>query len=147
MLSPAAYSARVTQICSGAKLFEGTHSIGTRAGAIAVAHDIRTSGGKRLSRADAVPKPLRTQRLAERWIRLERRLIDQYANDYLRIWYAIERAQSPEQRARLPAVLRGFIDQPHRLERRAAALAAALDVPDCTGGSTPPTGTTAGPPA
>ena len=143
--SPAAYSVRLTQICSGAMLFDGTHTIGTRAGAIAVARDIRTSGGKRLSRADAVPKPLRTGLLAKRWIRLERRLIELYADDYLRIWYAIERARTREQRAQLPAALRALIDQPHRFERQAAALEAALNVPDCTGGSGPRTA--GGPPS
>jgi len=67
-----------------------------------------------------------------------------YASNYLRIWYEIERARTSTQRARLPAVLRGLIDEPRRLERQAAALEAALNVPDCTGGAA---GSTASPPA
>jgi hypothetical protein len=134
--APVTYSVAVKQICAGAVLFEGTHSIGARAGAVSVAQDIRTSGGNRLNRVDAVPKPPGRRRLAARWIALERRLTEVYATDYLRIWNAIERAGTPDARAKLPAVLHSLVEAPQALERRAAALGAALHFPDCTGGST-----------
>jgi hypothetical protein len=139
---PSTYSVAVTQICAGAVLFERTHSIGTRSGAVAVARDIRTSGERRVNRAAAVPKPPSKRQLAARWIALEHRLIELYASDYLRIWNAIERADTPKKRAQLPGVLQALIDAPQALERRAAALEADLHVPDCTGGSA---GRTSGP--
>jgi hypothetical protein len=141
---PTGYSARLMHICAGAVLFEGTHSIGTRAGAIAVARDISTSGNRRLNRADAVPKPLGVLPLANRWIAIERRLTEMYANNYLRIWYAIERAHTPAQRAELPSALRALINEPRPLERQASALETTLNVPDCTGGSPPRTDQTGG---
>jgi hypothetical protein len=145
--SPTGYSARLMHICAGAVLFESTHSIGTRAGAIAVARDISTSGNRRLIRADAVPKPPGVLRLAKHWIAIEHRLIEMYANNYLRIWYAIERAHTPAERAKLPSALRALINEPRPLERRASELETTLNVPDCTGGSPPRTDQSGGPPA
>jgi hypothetical protein len=144
--SPTSYSAQITQICARALLFEGTHSIGTREGAIAVAQDIGASADKRLNRADDVPKPQRTRRLAKHWITIERRLTDMYANNYLRIWTAIERAHTPQQKAQLPANLRTLVDQPRTIEQTAAALERTLHVPDCTGGTTPGSSATPAPP-
>jgi hypothetical protein len=130
----AGYSRAVTQICAGALLFEGRHRIGTRAGAIAVSRDIRATGSRRLDRVDAVLKPASTAELAERWIAVERHLVQTYASTYLQIWYAIENADSPHKHARLPALLRTLISRPDGLQGQAARLAQELYVPDCTGG-------------
>jgi hypothetical protein len=62
-----------------------------------------------------------------------------YAATYVRIWNAIDRANTARARARLPAVLRALIDQPRPLEARAAALELALGLPECTGGGRPET--------
>jgi len=132
--TPAGYSRAVMQICAGALLFDGRHQIGTRAGAVAVSRAIRATGGKRLRRVDAVPKPASTARLAARWIAVERRLVQTYASTYLRIWYAIERARSPRERARLPALVHALIHRPDKLQRRATNLEQRLHAPDCTGG-------------
>jgi hypothetical protein len=132
--TPAGYSQAVMRICAGALLFNGRHETGTRSGAISVSRDIRASGDRRLRRVDAVPKPARTARLATRWIATERQLVAKYAWAYLQIWYAIERAGTPRQRAELPAVLGALIHAPDELQREAARLEQALDVPDCTGG-------------
>src|SRR5262249_4021018 len=97
---PAEYARTVTHICRGALLFEGSHEIGTRAGAVAVSHDIRATGSRRLARVDAVPKPAATARVAVRWIAIERRLVATYATAYLQVWGAIEKATTPRQHAR-----------------------------------------------
>jgi hypothetical protein len=133
-LTPATYSLHVTEICAGARMFNGVHSIGTRAGAIAVARDIRATGGERLRRVDGIPKPPKTRRLVERWLAFEYRLVEMYASNYLRIWYAIERAYSSGERAKLPALLDALIHEPDTLQRRAARLEQRLNVPDCSGG-------------
>jgi hypothetical protein len=124
----------VTQICAGALLFEGTHQIGTRAGAIAVSQDIRATGSKRLRLVDAVPKPASTAELATHWLALERQLVQTYASTYLQIWYAIENADTPREHAKLPALLQALISRPYRLQGQAAQLEQQLYVPDCTGG-------------
>jgi hypothetical protein len=136
--TPARYSRAVGRICAGALLFDGRHQIGTRPGAIAVSQDIRATGTKRLRRVDAVAKPADTARLAAAWISLERRLVETYASTYLQIWYAIERANSPAQRAALPRVLHALIHRPDRLKDLAADLEQRLRVPDCTGGQPNP---------
>ena len=89
---------------------------------------------------DALPEPTATRRRTATWLTLERRLVKLYAANYVRIWNAIERAKTARQRAGLPAVLRALIDEPRRLERRAAAIELELGLPDCTGGgqSQPP---------
>jgi len=133
-LTSGGYSRAVTKICVGALLFEGRHAIGTRAGAMAVSTDIRTTGDRRLRRVEAVPKPARTARLARRWIATERLLVATYAWAYLRIWGAIERARTPTERARLPMVLHALIHAPDKLAGAASTLEQQLQVPDCTGG-------------
>jgi hypothetical protein len=136
--TPARYSQAVAPICAGALLFEGHHQIGTLAGAIAVSQDIRATGARRLRRVDAVAKPAGIARLAAAWIALERRLVKTYASTYLRIWYAIQRANSAAQRAALPGVLDALIHRPDRLQYQAARLELRLRVPDCTGGQPNP---------
>ena len=51
------YTVSVRQICAGALLFDHPHSMGTRAGAMAVARDIRASTGRRLTRGDGRSSP------------------------------------------------------------------------------------------
>src|SRR4051812_9849747 len=92
--TPAQYAQNVAAICDGARLFNGAHEIGTRAGALAVARDIRTTGRRRLQLVVATPRPVRTDHDARRWIDLERRLVAIYARNYVRIWIAIDRANS-----------------------------------------------------
>ena len=132
--TPAGYSRAVTQICAGALLFDGRHQIGTRAGAVAVANDIRATGTRRLGRVDAVTKPESNARLAADWIAVERRLVETYAASYLQIWDEIERANSAAQRAALPRALRALIGRPDKLQHEAGRLELRLRVPDCTGG-------------
>jgi hypothetical protein len=136
--TPAGYSQAVTQICRGALLFDGTHPLGTRAGAIAVSNDIRATGGLRLRRVDALPKPPETALLAARWVATERRLVKTYAWAYLQIWHQIENARTPRQRAKLPAAVHAVTRKSDTLQHEAALLERALNVPDCTGGSTQP---------
>jgi hypothetical protein len=106
--TPAGYTRAVIRICTGALLFDGRHQIGTRAGAISVSRDIRATG--------------------------QRKLDDMYAATYLRIWYQIERAHTPQQRARLPLILNRVVHQPDNLKQQAHQLEVTLHVPDCTGG-------------
>jgi hypothetical protein len=136
----AEYARTVTGICRGALLFEGSHEIGTRAGAIAVSRDIRATGSRRLRKVAAVPKPPATAAGAERWLALERRLVATYASTYVRIWDEIDRATSPAEHSRLVPILQRLIHRPDRLQGRAVAIEQALGVPDCTGGlpQTPP---------
>jgi hypothetical protein len=132
--SAAAYSLQVQTICSGARLFDGTHEIGTRAGAIAVARDIRMTGRRRLARVAALPRPASRRARLAAWLALERRLVALYATTYVRIWNAIDSAHTVQQRRGLPRVLRALIDKPRPLEARAAALELELGFGDCTGG-------------
>lgn len=131
----AGYSAAVSQICAGALLFSGAHAIGTRPGAVAVSRDIRATGTRRMRRVEAVPRPMETNARAVRWIALERRLVEMYAANYLRIWNEIEKADTPRERAALPARLVPLIQEPEPLQRHALAFERALRVPDCTGGA------------
>lgn len=135
--TPAGYSRAVTHVCAGALLFDGRHQIGTRAGAVAVANDIRATGTRRLERVDAVTKPASNPRLALHWIAIERRLVEMYAATYLQIWDEIERADSAAQRAALPRALRALIARPDKLQHEAGRLELRLRVPDCTGGGQP----------
>ncbi len=135
--TPAGYSLAVQEICSGALLFNGSHQIGTRAGAIDVSNDIRATGGHRLQLVDAVAKPAATARVATRWIAVERRLVALYATNYLLIWDAIESASSPQQLAGLPALVRPLLYGPDALQGLAGRLEQSLNVPDCTGGAGP----------
>jgi hypothetical protein len=130
----ATFSERVNRICAGAVMFEGSHEIGTRAGAVAVSHDITETGARRLRRVAAVPKPHPQEALIGRWLGVEHRLVAAYARDYLLIWDAIEAANSPGQRARLPAQLHALAHDPDALKRKAGVYELRLGVPDCTGG-------------
>src|SRR5262249_26030680 len=129
--TPVEYSLAVKHVCAGALLFDRSHRIGTRAGAVALSRDIRITGGRRLRRGDAVPKPRGTAVLAGRWIAIEQRLVETYASTYLQIWDAIESGySSPRKHARLAAVLHALMHRPDALELRAAALGQRLNVPD-----------------
>jgi hypothetical protein len=132
------YSLAVTKICSGALLFEHAHAIGTEAGALAAAQDIRLSARRRLARVAAVPVPRELKRLATRWISLQRRLAESYATTWMRIHYAIDAARTPPQRARLPGRLATLLHAPDPLRRTSRRLELALNVPDCTGGDSNP---------
>jgi hypothetical protein len=129
-----AFADRVSRICAGAVLFEGRHEIGTRAGAVAVSRDIRETGARRLRRVAAVPEPHLQAHVIKLWLEVERRLVAAYARDYLLIWGAIEDANSPAQRARLPARLHALLHDPDALKRLAGVYELRLGVPDCTGG-------------
>jgi len=133
--SSPSWSHQVTGICEHALLFEGTHEGGTRAGALAVARDIRASTGRRLLRIRALEVVPSQPRLANRWLGLEQRLAATYATNYVRIFDAIDAANTPRQRERLPAVLRRLLDAPNGLRRKTAGLEQRLHVPDCTGGT------------
>jgi hypothetical protein len=131
------WSRQVTGICSHALLFEGSHQIGTRAGAVAVARDIRASTARRLWHIRALSIPPPQQRLSRRWLRLERRLAAVYASSYLRIYDAIAAANTPSERARLPRVLGRLLHMPDAIRETTTNLEQRLSVPDCTGGGTP----------
>jgi hypothetical protein len=134
------YSQSVRRICAGALLFDNPHAMGTHAGAIAVARDIRASTGRRLSRVAAVrPLPLLRQPVA-RWLSLQRRLADSYADNWVRIYDAIDTARTPAQHAGLARALERLVHAPDPLRRASARLEQQFDLPDCTGGSTPPRG-------
>lgn len=130
----AAYSLAVARICRGALLFEHAHSIGTDAGALAAAQDIRQSARRRLDRVAAVPTPPQLRPLAGRWISLERRLAASYATNFMRIHYAIDAARTSAQRALLPRRLEALLHAPDPLRRASRKLELALNVSDCTGG-------------
>jgi hypothetical protein len=128
------FTHQVTDICAGARLFDGQHQIGTRAGAVAVSRDILRTGTRRLWRVGGLPEPASEVAAIRAWLATERLLVDAYARDYLLIWDAIEVANTPAQLAALPAEVDALVHQPDRLKRRADALEQRIDVPDCTGG-------------
>lgn len=132
------WSQGVTRICAHALLFEGTHESGTRAGAVAVARDIRASTQRRLGRIRALEVSPPQRLLASRWLRLEGRLAATYASSYVRIYEAIAAVKSQAQLERLPLVLRRLLDAPDGLRRRTASIELRLHVPDCTGGTQDP---------
>lgn len=134
---PTSWSDGVTQICAHALLFEGQHEIGTRAGAIAVARDIRASTARRLDRIRALQVPPPLPDLSMQWLDLEQRLADVYASSYVRIYNAIAAAVTQKQRGRLPRVLERLVHAPDALRGKTASLEGRLHVPDCTGGGTP----------
>jgi hypothetical protein len=147
--SPAATSAgqtpwsrAVTDICAHALLFEESHEIGTRAGALAVAADIRSSTERRLLRIRALPMVPPQRGLTSRWLFLEQRLADAYASSFVGILDAIAGATTAPERAQLPRIVRGLLHAPDALRRKAASLEMRLHVPDCTGGSPSLTGET-----
>jgi hypothetical protein len=128
------YSLAVAHICAGSLLFDHAHSIGTRAGALAVARDIRASTAHRLARVEAVPAPRTLRRLSRRWIALQRRLAAVYARDWIRIYDAIDGARTPAQRAGLGQRLERLVAEPGPLRSASGRLEVRLHVPDCTGG-------------
>jgi hypothetical protein len=134
----AAYAQAVTHICSKAVLFEGRHEMGTRAGALSVARDIRASTRRRLARVGAVHAPIGSTGLARRWITLEQRLANAYADNWVRIFDVIESADTPAERAREPQAIERLVHAPDTVKRAAARLANVLHVPDCTGGERRP---------
>ena len=134
---PSPWSQQVTGICAHALLFEGRHQVGTRAGAVAVARDIRASTARRLGRIRALSIRPPQQRLSRRWLRLERRLAAVYASSYLRIYDAIAAANTPSERARLPRVLGRLLHRPDTIRETTTNLEQRLRVTDCTGGGTP----------
>jgi hypothetical protein len=132
------YSLSVRGICAGAVLFDNPHAMGTRAGAIAVARDIRASTGRRLARVAAVRPPPSLRHPVARWLSLQRRLADSYADNWVRIYDAIDTARTPAQHAGLARALERLLRAPDPLRRASARIELQLDLPDCTGGSTPP---------
>lgn len=132
--SAVAYSRGVTQICAGALLFDHSHHMGTRADALAVAGDIRSSTARRLARVTALTTPAKLQRISRRWISSQRRLAAMFARTWVRIYEAIAAARTTAQRAGLAARLEQLVHAPDRLKLAAGRLELALHVPDCTGG-------------
>jgi hypothetical protein len=130
----ASYTRAVTHICSGALLFDQPHAQGTRADALAVASDIRASTAQRLARVAAVPAPGEWRALAARWIALERRLADSYADNWVRIFDVVAASTTPAERAREPARLERLVHAPDTLRLAAARIELVLRIPDCTGG-------------
>jgi hypothetical protein len=130
------WSAAVTRICANALLFEEEHQLGNRAGAIAVARDIRASTARRVNRIRALPMRPPQRRLSVRWLALEQRLAAVYARSFVAIYDAIAAAESPQQRNELPNVLRRLLDAPDGLREMTTNLERRLRVPDCTGGGT-----------
>src|SRR5262245_29006477 len=133
-MTAAAYSRAVTRICAGALLFDHRHEVGTRAGAVSVARDIRASTRRRLALVAAVTPPRRERRQVVRWIVLERRLANEYARDWVRIYDVIDAAHTARQRAREPQELERLVHASDRLRRIVTVLELRLHVPDCTGG-------------
>jgi hypothetical protein len=131
---PSTWSQAVSDICADALLFEGSHQIGTHAGAVAVARDIRASTERRVRRIEALGIAPPQDRPAVRWLRLERRLAAVYARSYLRTYEAIAAAKTRRQNARLPRVLGKLLHAPDALRKTTARLERQLQVPDCTGG-------------
>jgi hypothetical protein len=129
------WSNAVTGICAHALLFEGQHQMGTRAGAVAVARDMRASTARRLRRVRALQIPPPNPRISYRWLRLERQLAGVYARSYVRIYDAIAAAKTRTQRARLPRVLGRLLHVPDALRATAQSVEQRLHVPDCTGGT------------
>ena len=133
-----AWSRGVTNICAHALLFEGSHEIGTRAGAVAVAQDIRASTERRLARIATLPVPQAQRTLTVRWLAVESRLAAVYASSYLRIFDVIAAAKTPEQQQQAARLLGRLLHAPDRLRQAAALLEDRLHVPDCTGGTARP---------
>jgi hypothetical protein len=133
--TPTAYSRVITQMCAHASLFEQTHAIGTRAGALELAGDIRASADRRYARVAAVGAPWGEQHRVGRSLVLERNLTEAYARNYVRIYDLIaEPRTTPEQTTRAARGLAGLMRAPDRVRRAAARLERQLRVPDCSGG-------------
>jgi hypothetical protein len=131
--SSADYSLAVTRICAGALLFDNEHDMGTRADALAVAEDIRSSTARRLALVVAVPVPGELRGISSRWIASQRRLAASFARTWVEIYDAIDAARTPAQQAALPHRLHELIHAPDPLRLAAGRLELQLHVPDCTG--------------
>ena len=129
------WSHAVTRICTNALLFDGRHPIGTRAGAIAVARDIRSSTERRLGRVGVLPAPAAGRDVAARWLVVERRLAAAYARSYLGIFDAIAAADTPGRREEASRRVASLLRAPDRPRSDAARLEEQLEIPDCTGGA------------
>jgi hypothetical protein len=139
--SPAAeYSAAVTRICAGALLFDGLHQMGTRSDALSIAHDIRASTARRLTRVADLSIPPELNRISRRWISSQHRLAALYARTWVSTFDAIDAieeidaARTPPQRAALAERLEDLVHAPDALRLAAGRLEVELHVPDCTGG-------------
>lgn len=134
--SPAAteYAAGVTQICAGALLFDGTQEEGTRSDALSIAHAIRASTARRLTRVTALPVPPELKPTSSRWISSQRQLAALYAQLWVRIYDTIDAAHTPAQQATLAERVEKLVHAPDPLRLAAGRLELALQVPDCTGG-------------
>jgi hypothetical protein len=132
------WSRGVTNVCAHALLFEGSHEIGTRAGAVAVAQDIRSSTERRLTRIAALSTRPTQPTLAAHWLAVESRLAAVYASSYLRVFDVIAAANAPEQQEQAARLLGRLLHAPDRLRQVAALLEDRLQVPDCTGGTARP---------
>jgi len=130
----AAYATVVTRICTNARLFEQSHSIGTREGALAVADDIRATTGRRLALVAALPALPAHHAAVVRWLALEQRLANAYALGYVQVYDLIAAPRPPGQDAQAAHRLASLMHAPDRLQRAAARLEQQLRVPDCTGG-------------
>ena len=131
---PSPYARAVTRICAHALLFEGSHPIGTREGALGVAGDIRASARRRLARVAAVPAPFAERRAVARWLALEQRLAEMYALGYVRIYDLIAAPRTSMQYPEAARRIQQLEHAPDPLRRAAARLERHLRVPDCTGG-------------
>ena len=121
-------------VCAHSLLFEHKHAIGTRAGALAVARDIRASTHHRLARVEAGGTPTVDRILIKRWLALEQRLANLYAKTYVQIYDVIASSNTPTQRHQEVSRLETLIHAPDRLRALAAHLDEQLHIPDCTGG-------------
>jgi hypothetical protein len=102
---------------------------------VSVARDIRASTARRIRNIRALPVRPPRERLAVRWLGLERRLAGVYASSYVRIYDAIAAAETASQRAQLPRVLFMLLHVPDGIRKTAARVGQRLRVPDCTGGT------------
>ncbi len=128
------YSRAVRQICADARLFEQSHRIGTRTGALAVAGDIRASSRRRLALVATVQPAPGQEAMAVRWLAREQRLADAYALNYVRIYDLIAAPRSPQGEPRVARRLARLMRAPEPLRMAAARAERQLQVPDCTGG-------------
>jgi hypothetical protein len=132
--TPAVYAGAVTEICATAVLFEGTHPIGTRAGALEVAADIRDTSRLRLALVAALPEPSSELQFVTQWLALEQRLADTYARNYVRIYDIIAAPSIRRDYARARHQLQTLLQATDSLSGAASLLEQQLHVPDCIGG-------------
>jgi hypothetical protein len=132
--TPATYARAVAQVCAHALLFEQPHSIGTRAGALAVADDIRASTQRRLALVAGIATPPGQRTAVVRWLAVKRSLAEAYALNYIRIYDLIAAPRTPRHDTQAARRLASLMHSPDRFRRAAAGFERQLRVPDCTGG-------------